>query len=121
MDRVLAQPFGSRRDPVKWGMVVTFLLFIACGILHITTSAFPGDVFCVGSHRVAMGVFLAFRRPCEIIGFPTSDKKGRPPSVKMVLLGADVSIRDTHIRAEIRAIGRQISRHTSPMRYKRTV
>ena len=46
-----------------------------------------------------------FRAPiqlCEIIGFPASSKKDQPPSIEMVLLGADVSLRDTHGQAMVR-------------------
>ena len=49
-----------------------------------------------------MSSFWAFKQLFEIIGFPTSAKNDQPPSTKMVLLGADVSVHDTHVRAEIR-------------------
>ena len=45
-----------------------------------------------------MSGLWAFKQLCEIIGFPTSAKKDQPPSTQMVLLGADVSLHDTHTR-----------------------
>ena len=100
--RVLAQPFGSRRAPANWGRVVTFLQFVAGEVLRVTTGAFADDVFCVESHRVAMSGFWAFEKLCLLIGFPTSDKKDQPPTTEAVLLGADVSLRETHAQAQIR-------------------
>ena len=49
-----------------------------------------------------MGGFWASKQLCELIGPPTSKKKGQPPSTGMVLLGADVSLRKTHIQAQVR-------------------
>ena len=100
--RFLVQPFGSRRAPANWGRVVTFLQFVACELLYVTTGAFADDVFCVESHRIATSGFWAFKQLCEITGFPTSPKKDQPPSTRMVLLGAEVSLHDRHAQAEIR-------------------
>ena len=100
--RVLAQPFGSRRSPANWGRVVTFLQFVAGGILHVSTCAFAYDVFCVESRRLEMSGFRAPKQLCELIGFPTSKKKGQPPSAGMFLHGSDVSSRDTHIQVRVR-------------------
>ena len=99
--RVLVQPFGSRRAPTNWGMVVTFLQFVAGEILQVTTGAFADDVFCVESHRLAMGGFWAFKQLCEVVGFHTPSKKDQPPSTGKVLLGADASLRDTHVQAMV--------------------
>ena len=99
--RVLVQPFGSRRAPANWGRVVTFLQFVAGEILRVTTGAFVDDVFCVESHRIAMSGFWAFKQLRLLIGSPTSDKKDQPPSTEAVLLGADVSIRETHAQSQI--------------------
>ena len=100
--RVLAQPFGSRRGPANWGRVVTFLQFSAGELLRVTTGAFVDDVFCVESHRLAMSGFRAFKQLCLLIGFPTADRKDQPPSTGDVLLGADVSLHETHAQAQIR-------------------
>ena len=95
--RALVQPFGSRRAPANWGIVVTFLQFVASELLQVATGAFVDDVFCVESHRLAMSGFWAFKQLCEIIGFPTSPKKDKPPSTEMVLLGGGYII-TRHIR-----------------------
>ena len=99
---VLVQPFGSRRAPSNWGRVVTFLEFVAGEILHVATGSFVDDVFCVESHRLAMSGFWAFKQLCELIGFPMSLKKDQPPSDGVVLLGADGSLRETHVQAQVR-------------------
>ena len=78
------------------GRAVTFLQFVAGEMLQFTTGAFVDDVFCIESHRLAMSGFSAFKQLREINGFPTSAKKDQPPSTQMVLLGADVSLHDTH-------------------------
>ena len=49
-----------------------------------------------------MSGFWAFNQLCQVVGFPTSDKKDRPPSTGMVLIGAAVSLFETHIQAEVR-------------------
>ena len=49
-----------------------------------------------------MSGFWAFKQLCDLLGFPTSAKKDQPPSTGMVLLGADVSLHQTHIQAQIR-------------------
>ena len=59
-------------------------------------------MFCFESHRIAMSGFWACKQLCEITGFPTSEKKGAASSRIMVLLGAEASVCDTHVRAEIR-------------------
>ena len=99
---VLVQPFGSRRSPANWGRVVTFLQFAAEEILHVSTGAFVDDVFCSESHRLEMSGFWAFKQLCGLIGFPASKKKDQPPSTGMVLLGADASLRETHIQSQVR-------------------
>ena len=100
--RVLVQPFGSRRAPANWGRVVTFIQFVAEKLLSTSTGAFVGDVFCLESHRLDMSGFWAFKQLCVLIGSPTSKKKDQEPSTSMVLLGADVSLHQTHILAQIR-------------------
>ena len=107
--RVLVQPFSSRRAPENSDRVVTSPQFGAGGILHVPTGAFVDDVFRAESHRPAMSGFRASEQLCDLIGFPTSEKKARPPSTGMVLLVEDVSLRSTHIQAQVRE-----DRHARP-------
>ena len=100
--RILAQPFGSRRAPSNWGRVVTVLQFVSGEALHVSTGAFVDDVFCVESCRLAVSGFWAFKQLCGLVGFPTSKRKDQPPSTGMVLLGADVSLRDNRVQAKAR-------------------
>ena len=101
--RVLAQPFGSRRAPANWGRVLTSLQFVARELLLVNTGSFADDVFGVEARRIAASGFWAFKQLCDLIGFPTSTKQDQPPSERMVLLGAEVSLRDTHVQAEVRS------------------
>ena len=90
--RILAQPFGSRRAPANWGRVVTSLQFLARRLLSLVVGAYVDDVFCSESSFLAKSRFWAFKRLCALLGFITSDRKDQPPSAKMHLLGADVTL-----------------------------
>ena len=94
--RILVQPFGSRRAPANWGRVVMFLQFLARVLLPLAAGAYFDDVFCSDGRSLAKCGFWAFKRLCALLGFRTSDRKNQPPSVKMHLLGAEVSpLRDS--------------------------
>ena len=90
--RILAQPFGSRRAPANWGRVVTFLQFLARRLLSLVVGAYVDDVFCAESIYLAKSGFWAPKRLCALLGFVTSDRKDQPPSAKMHLLGAEVTL-----------------------------
>ena len=90
--RILVQPFGSRRAPANWGRVVTFPQFLARRLLSLVVGAYVDDVFCSESSYLAKSGFWASKRLCALLGFVTSDRKGQPPSAKMHLLGAEVTL-----------------------------
>ena len=48
-----------------------------------------------------MAGLRAFKQICDLIRSPTSRKEGRPPSTGAVLLGAGVSLRPTHVQAQV--------------------
>ena len=100
--RALVHPLGSRMAPENWGRVVTFFQFVDAELLQVTTGDFADGVLCVESHRLAMSGFWAFKKLCQVVGLPTSDKKDQPPSTVVVLLGADVSLHETHVQAQVR-------------------
>ena len=98
--RILVQPFGSRRAPANWGRVVTFIQFAALRLLNLVVGAFVDDVFCAEGAKIAKSGFWAFKQLCILLGFLTSNKKDQPPSTGITLLGADVTIFPTGIRAK---------------------
>lgn len=100
--RVLVQPFGSRRAPSNWGMVVTFFQFVARELLFLTLGAFAGDVYGVEPAMTAGVGFGAVKQLGAISGFNTSKKDGPPPGIRMVLLGADVPLRENFAQADSR-------------------
>ena len=55
--RILAQPFGSRREPANWGRVVTFLQFLARTLLPTVVGAYVDDVFCSEDRVLARSGF----------------------------------------------------------------
>ena len=93
--RILAQPFGGRRAPANWGMVATFIQFLACERLSLTVSAFVGDVFRSEPASAETSSFWSFKRIAELVGFPTSDKQGQHPTTALHLLGDQVAIGST--------------------------
>ena len=97
--QISAQPFGRRRAPSNWGRVVTFIQFLAREILSLTVSAFPGDVYAAEPASAATGGFWPPKRLDRLIGFITPDKKGRPPTTSLLLLGAPVAIGTSSSRA----------------------
>ena len=101
--RALVQPFGIRRAPENWGRVVTFSQLVASEALGLATGAFADDVFCAESHRIATSGFRASKQLCALVGPPTSPKKDQIPTTNMVLLVADVALRNTRVRAQIRS------------------
>ena len=64
--------------------------------------AFFDDVYCAEPSPLAQSGFWAFKRLCQITGFPTSDHKGHPPTTDLLLLGALIALGDSPIRAQIR-------------------
>ena len=89
---ISVQPFGSSRAPANWGRVVTFIQFLAKELLPLTAGAFVDAVYCAEPTSVAASGFWDFKRLAGLLGFPTPDKKDRPPSTNLVLLGALISI-----------------------------
>ena len=77
--RILAQPFGSRA-PENWGRVVTFAHLVALKLLYLAVGAFTGDVYCDEDAKIANSGFWAFKQLRRLLGFNTSDRKGRNPS-----------------------------------------
>ena len=73
------QPFGISRSPENWGIVVTFIQFIAKELPTLTVGAFAGDVYCAEPTHLATRGFWDLKRLAGLLGFPTSDKKDQPP------------------------------------------
>ena len=96
--KILVQPFGSRRDPANWGRVVSLLQFLARRLLSLVVGAYVDDVFCSESSLLVRSGFWAFKRLCALLGFVTSDRKDQRPSMKMHLLGAEVTLLEQAIR-----------------------
>ena len=90
--RILAQPSGSRMAPANWGIVGSFFKFLAARLLTLVIAAYVGDIFCCEPPATSTSGFRAFKALAELQGFPTSDKKGRPPTRDIYLLGAEVSL-----------------------------
>ena len=100
--RILVQPFGRRRAPANWGMVVTFVQFLACELLSLTVAAFVGDVFCDEPASASTIGRWAFKRLEALIGFLAYDKKGEKPTSALPILGDHVAIGDTSFCAAAR-------------------
>ena len=98
-DKASVQPFVSRRALGNWGRVATFLQFAARGLSLPTLGAFVDDVYFAESAKAANSGFRAFKQLGSILGFNTSTKKDQPPETQMVLLRADVSLRDERAQA----------------------
>ena len=96
--RILVQPFGSRRAPANWGRVVVFVQFLDRKLLSLVVCAYVDDVFCSESSFLPRSGFWAFNRLCSLIGLNTSGRKGQPPSIRMHLLGADVTLLKNAVR-----------------------
>ena len=92
--RILVQPFGSRRSPANWGRVATFTQSVAKELLALTVGAFVCNVYCGEPRNAASSKFRAFETLAKLLGFPTSDKKGQPPSKELVLLGALIRLNE---------------------------
>ena len=80
------------------GRVVTFLRFLARGLLSLVVGAYVDDVFCSESNYLVRSGFWAFKRLCSILGFITSDRKDQRPSASMHLLGDEVALLGKAIR-----------------------
>ena len=91
--------FSTRRSPSNWGRAVEFLQFIALVLLLLMVGACVEDALCVEPAMEANFAFWALIQLGGARGFDASGKKGRPPDTRMVVLGADVALRDERSQA----------------------
>ena len=98
--RVLVQPFGSRSAPKNWGRVITCLQFLSSKLFRLDVSAYVDDVFTGEPGSYVESVFTAFKNFSNLVGLHTSDKKDQVPSSSIRVLGAEVTVVESGLRAE---------------------
>ena len=99
--RMKVLPFGSARSPANWGRVVRFIQAVLCKLLRITTGFFADDLYSCGNYESAMSSFRTARRLIEIMGLNLAPKKDQGPASKIILLGAELHIKNDTVAAGI--------------------
>ena len=103
MASISVQPSWGRRSPANWGRVATLLQFPNRRLLSLVVGAFLGYFYCVAPNATATSGIWDFNLLFELMGFFTSGKKGWPPTLRILLLGADVSLTPNQVCATARS------------------
>ena len=95
------QPFGSKRAPANWSRVTNFAKWLLLKVFRIVISVYVDDIFLIETAGTVNSAFQTIKSVCNLLGFVLEDAKEQPPSSKLVLLGAEVSIFDEIVTARL--------------------
>ena len=97
------QPFGSRRAPANWARAAQFPEWCLEQLCGIVLAVYVDDCCATEPKTTAGPALSAILAMCQIFGLFAEQSKTATPTTQLKLLGASISIFDTHIATALAA------------------
>ena len=99
--RLNTQPFGSARAPANWARMTNAFSFILLHLFTLWIAIYVGDCYTIEPDGTAQSALDTLNGLAKVLGLALAPDKQAGPTITALLLGANISLEQRLIRAEL--------------------